>query len=211
MLITESLIRAALPLCRDPSTWATALSAAAARFEIDSAPRIASFLAQTGHESGQFNRLVESLVYSTPQRLMTVWPKRFPTLASAAPYVRNEQRLANFVYANRMGNGDAQSGDGYKYRGRGLIQVTGRSNYQGCGKALGLDLLNDPDLLLQPRNAALSAGWFWSSRGLNALADDRTDDNDLEDFTAITKAINGGTQGLKERFALFKAVESKLG
>lgn len=210
MKITENLLRAALPLCRDPATWATALAAAATRYDIDTAARIASFLAQTGHESGQFNRIVESLVYSTAQRLMTVWPKRFPTPASAAPYVRNEQRLANFVYANRIGNGDVQSGDGYKYRGRGLIQVTGRSNYQACGKVLGLDLLDNPDLLLQPRNAALSAAWFWDSRGLNALADDRTDDNDLEDFTAITKAINGGTQGLKERFALFKAIEGKL-
>ena len=210
MQISEQVIRNALPLCRDPAGWAPVLSAAMQHYEIDTPARIASFLAQTGHESGQFNRLVESLNYTTPQRLMKVWPKRFPSEAIAAPYVRNEERLANFVYANRLGNGDAASGDGYKYRGRGLIQVTGRSNYAACGKALGLDLLNDPGLLIEPRYAALSAAWFWSSRGLNALADDRTGDDDLEDFTVITRTINGGTQGLKERLALLNALESQL-
>jgi len=210
MQISEQVIRNALPLCRDPAGWAPVLSAAMQHYEINTPARIASFLAQTGHESGQFNRLVESLNYTTPQRLMKVWPKRFPSEAIAAPYVRNEERLANFVYANRLGNGDAASGDGYKYRGRGLIQVTGRSNYAACGKALGLDLLNDPGLLIEPRYAALSAAWFWSSRGLNALADDRTGDDDLEDFTVITRTINGGTQGLKERLALLNALESQL-
>ncbi|MBS1132385.1 MAG: glycoside hydrolase [Proteobacteria bacterium] len=210
MQISEQVIRNALPLCRDPAGWAPVLSAAMQHYEIDTPARIASFLAQTGHESGQFNRLVESLNYTTPQRLMKVWPKRFPSEAIAAPYVRNEERLANYVYANRLGNGDAQSGDGYKYRGRGLIQVTGRSNYAACAKALGLDLLHDPGLLIQPRYAALSAAWFWNSRGLNALADDRTGDDDLEDFTVITRTINGGTQGLKERLALLNALERQL-
>lgn len=209
-MITEQTLRAALPLCRDPAAWAPALSAAMARYEIDGPDRIAGFLAQTGHESGQFNRLVENLNYTTPQRLMRVWPKRFPTEASALPYVRNEPALANFVYARRLGNGDAASGDGFRYRGRGLIQITGRSNYAACGTALGLDLLAEPDRLLDPANAALSAAWFWSSHGLNALADDRTGDDDLEDFTAITRAINGGTQGLQERFALYQAVSAEL-
>lgn len=209
-MFTEQTIRRALPLCREPSRWAPVLSAAMARYEIDSPDRIASFIAQIGHESGQFNRLVESLIYSTPQRLMRVWPKRFPTEAIAAPYVKNESRLANYVYANRLGNGDTDSGDGFRFRGRGLIQITGRSNYAACGQALGLDLLNQPDLLVDPANAARSAAWFWNSRGLNALADDRTGDDDLEDFTAITRAINGGTQGLQERLALLRAVERCL-
>lgn len=210
MQISEQVIRNALPLCRDPAGWAPVLSAAMQHYEINTPARIASFLAQTGHESGQFNRLVESLNYTTPQRLMKVWPKRFPSEAIAAPYVKNEERLANYVYANRLGNGDTRSGDGYKYRGRGLIQVTGRSNYAACAKALGLDLLNDPGLLTQPQYAALSAAWFWNSRGLNALADDRTGDDDLEDFTVITRSINGGTQGLKERLALLNALERQL-
>lgn len=209
-MFTEQVIRRALPLCREPARWAPVLSAAMARYEIDSPDRIASFVAQIGHESGQFNRLVESLIYSTPQRLMRVWPKRFPSEAMAAPYVRNESRLANYVYANRLGNGDADSGDGFRFRGRGLIQITGRSNYAACGRALGLDLLNQPDLLVDPANAALSAAWFWNARGLNALADDRTGDDDLEDFAAITRAINGGTQGLQERLALLHAVERCL-
>jgi putative chitinase len=209
-MFTEQTIRRALPLCREPARWAPVLSAAMAGYEIDSPDRIASFIAQIGHESGQFNRLVESLIYSTPQRLMRVWPKRFPTEVIAAPYVKNESRLANYVYANRLGNGDTDSGDGFRFRGRGLIQITGRSNYAACGQALGLDLLNQPDLLVDPANAALSAAWFWNSRGLNALADDRTGDDDLEDFTAITRAINGGTQGLQERLALLRAVERCL-
>jgi putative chitinase len=209
-MFTEQTIHRALPLCREPGRWGPVLSAAMARYEIDSPDRIASFIAQIGHESGQFNRLVESLIYSTPQRLMRVWPKRFPTEVIAAPYVKNESRLANYVYANRLGNGDTDSGDGFRFRGRGLIQITGRSNYAACGQALGLDLLNQPDLLVDPANAALSAAWFWNSRGLNALADDRTGDDDLEDFMSITRAINGGTQGLQERLALLRAVERCL-
>ena len=122
----------------------------------------------------------------------------------------NEEKLANLVYAKRLGNGDSNSGDGYKFRGRGIIQITGRSNYADAGKALGLNLINQPDLLLQKPNAAMSAAWFWSSRGLNALAVDHTDDNDLEDFTEITKRINGGSVGLSERLALLNLIETQL-
>lgn len=177
------------------------------KFEINTPARIACFLAQTGHESGQFNTLSESLYYKTAARLVAVWPKRFPNEASAAPYVANQEKLANFVYANRMGNGAVESGDGFRYRGRGLIQITGRSNYADVGRALGIDLINDPDLLLTPNWAAMSAAYFWQGHGLNALADNETNTDDIEDFTAITKKINGGTAGLKERFALFKAIK----
>jgi putative chitinase len=208
--VTESIIRTALPDCRDPGGWASALNSAMQAFEINTKMRAASFLAQTAHESGHFGRLVEGLVYSTPARLMAVWPKRFPTEASAAPYVRNEAALANFVYANRMGNGDVASGDGFRFRGRGLIQTTGRSNYAQAAAALDLDLLSHPELLEQPANAARSAAFYWKSNGLNALADDETGDDDLEDFTTITKKINGGTVGLQERFALFQAFSGLL-
>ena len=141
---------------------------------------------------------------------MQVWPKRFPSEAAAAPYVDHPERLANFVYGKRLGNGDASSGDGYRYRGRGILQITGRSNYAAVGQALGLDLIGNPDLLLQAEHAAMSAAWFWDSRGLNALADDRTDDDDLEDFTRITRLINGGTAGLRERLALLQQLEPAL-
>ena len=106
-MITSASLKAALPLCKAPEQWAQVLNSAMEKFEINSPGRIACFLAQTGHESGQFNRLIESLYYKTAARLMAVWPKRFPTQASATPYIRNEEKLANFVYANRMGNGPA--------------------------------------------------------------------------------------------------------
>lgn len=109
-----------------------------------------------------------------------------------------------------MGNGDEASGDGFLFRGRGILQLTGRSNYASASKEMGVDLLKNPDLLLQPQHAALSAAWFWAKNGLNELADDNTDDNDKEDFTKITKAINGGTQGFDARFALLKAVEGAM-
>ena len=209
-MVTSELLKTVFPACNDPDGWARALPPALERFEIDSPPRIASFLAQTGYESSQFNRLVESLLYKTALRLTKVWPKRFPDAQSAEPYVGDEEKLANFVYADRLGNGDVGSGDGYRFRGRGLIQLTGRSNYAIAGKALALPLVEQPDLLLIQRNAAVSAAWFWGSRGLNALADDLTGDDDLEDFATITQRINGGKVGLQERLALLNRIEPLL-
>lgn len=208
-LITADQLKAALPNCKKPEMWVEALIPAFEKYAITSNERIASFLAQIGHESGQFNVLEEALSYSAA-RLMKVWPKRFPTLAIAQKYERNPEKLANFVYANRIGNGPESSGDGYRFRGRGLIQLTGRSNYASASQALGIDLVAHPERLTEPAIAAMSAAWFWATRGLNELADDQTDDNDLEDFTTITKRINGGTVGLKERFDLFKAAEQTL-
>jgi putative chitinase len=209
MLSAEQLQRV-FPNCKAPAAWADALAPAFQKYEIETPDRIASFLAQTGYESGQYNRIEENLNYSTAARLTKVWPKRFPDEASAMPYVNNPQGLANLVYANRMGNGDAQSNDGFRYRGRGIIQLTGRSNYDSAGDAMGVNLLETPELLSDPKWAALSAGWYWQSRGLNELADDRTHDDDLEDFARITRRINGGLVGLKDRFALFKQVYAEL-
>ncbi len=209
-MITTNSLRIALPLCKEPEKWTNALNPAMSEFGIDTPARIASFLAQTGYESGQYNILIENLIYKTPARLTKIWPKRFPTEECAIPYVNNEENLANFVYANRIGNGDINSGDGYRYRGRGIIQITGKSNYADIGRMLGVDLINNPDLLLTPDLAAMSAAYFWQGHGLNALADDLTDDKDLEDFTTITKKINGGTAGLRQRLALFKTIESSL-
>lgn len=207
--MTAAKLKAILPKCKDPEAWVAALVPAFEKYDIDSRERIAAFLSQTGHESGQFNVLEENLSYSAA-RLVQVWPKRFQTTAFAKSYERNPEKLANYVYANRIGNGPESSGDGYRFRGRGLIQLTGRSNYATASKAIGIDLLKNPEKLTEPAVAAMSAAWFWASRGLNELADDRTDDNDLEDFTTITKRINGGTVGLQERLALFKAARSAL-
>lgn len=208
-MLSADALKRVFPLCPDPDAWAKALAPALDRYEINTRDRICSFLAQTGHESGQFRILVESLNYSAA-RLTKVWPKRFPTLAAAAPYAQNEQKLGSFVYANRLGNGDVGSGDGFRYRGRGLIQLTGKSNYAAAGKAIGVDLVSHPEYLQQPPYAALSAAWFWQSHGLNALADDKTDDDDLEDFREITRRINGGLIGVQERFALYKQIEGLM-
>lgn len=209
-MLSAEQIQRIFPSCKTPAVWADALAPAFQKYEIETPDRIASFLAQTGYESGQYNRIEENLNYSTASRLTKVWPKRFPNEASAMPYVNNPQGLANLVYANRMGNGDAQSNDGFRYRGRGIIQLTGRSNYDSAGDAMGVNLLETPELLSDPKWAALRAGWYWQSRGLNELADDRTHDDDLEDFARITRRINGGLVGLKERFALFKQVYAEL-
>lgn len=209
-MLTADLLKVVFPLCTDPAGWALALQPALDKYQINTKARLASFLAQTGHESAQFNRLVESLFYRTALRLTKVWPRRFPTEASAAPYVANEQKLANFVYANRLGNGNAASGDGFRFRGRGIIQITGRTNYSDAGRAIKVDLVANPDQLLKQPAAAMAAAWFWNSRGLNALADDMTGDNDLEDFTEITRRINGGTVGIQDRLLALNAVEANL-
>ena len=209
-MLNADLLQSVFPNCKKPAVWANALQPALQKYSINSPERVASFLAQTGYESGQYNRLEENLRYTTAARLVKVWPKRFPNVGVASAYINDPKKLADLVYANRMGNGDAQSGDGYRYRGRGLIQLTGRSNYLSAAKAIGLDLSNNPDLLLEPPAASMSAAWFWQTRGLNELADDRTDDSDLADFTEITRRINGSTTGINDRFALFKKIYAQL-
>lgn len=177
------------------------LNAAMNRFGIVTSARIAAFIAQVGHESGQLTCVVENLNYGAPG-LMATWPSRFPT-ALAAQVARQPQKIANIAYASRMGNGDSSSGDGWTFRGRGLIQITGRSNYQACGGALGVDLIGNPDLLTQPQYAALSAAWFWASNGLNTLAD-------AGSFSIITQRINGGQNGAADRQALYAKAQQVL-
>jgi putative chitinase len=151
--------------------------------------RIAGFLGQTCYESTQFTDFEENLSYS-PQDLMRVWPNRFPTLDKTTGYAYNPPALAYLVYGNRMGN--SSSGDGYLYHGRGPIQITGRAEYGLCGRALALDLLSSPELLLQTAPGASSAAWFWSAHGCNELAD-------AQDWQGVTRRINGGLDGLALR------------
>jgi putative chitinase len=162
-------------------------------FEINTPARQAAFLAQCAHESGNFNAMVENLNYGA-KGLMGTFHKYFLDEATALHYERKPELIANRVYANRMGNGDEASGDGYRYRGRGLIQVTGKSNYAACGEALGADLLSEPELLETSPGAVLSAGWFWAANNLNQYAD-------AGDILTMTKRINGGTIGLEDRTA----------
>lgn len=209
--LTVVQLQRIVPRCPDPEAWCAALNAAMQRHGIESPDRIAAFVAQLAHESGEFSRLTENLMYRTAARIHAVWPKRFPDEGSARPFVGNPEALANRVYANRLGNGDAGSGDGWRYRGRGLIQLTGRANYADAARALGLPLVEDPERLLQPDGAALSAAWFWQTHGLNALADDRSDDDDDADFVSITRSINGGTAGLSERRRYWALARQTLG
>lgn len=182
-------------------TWLVPLNGAMAERDINTGGRQAAFLAQLLHESGNLRVVSENLNYSAA-RLAQVWPGRFANVRPES-YANDPQRLANFVYAGRMGNGDAASGDGWRYRGRGLIQLTGRSNYAACAGALELDLIAQPDLLVQPGPAARSAAWFWQSRGLNGMADGATGAAANSAFVRMTRAINGGTMGLTERLALW--------
>ncbi len=161
------------------------------KFGIDTSLRMAHFLAQISHESGGLHYIEENLNYSA-KALRVTFRKYFDTLELAQAYERQPEKIANRVYANRMGNGDEASGDGWKYRGRGLIQLTGKENYQHFSKEFGVDCVNNPDLIKEPEWALTSACWFWKKRSLNKYAD-------TDDIHMVTKRINGGTNGLLHR------------
>ena len=174
----------------DP-VWVDALNETFERFNIVTAAQQASFIGQAAHESGNFKMLVENLNYRA-ETLMKVWPKRFPTLEFAKQYEKDAKKIANSVYANRMGNRDEASGDGFRFRGRGLFQTTGHAGYYHAGQALGEDFVMNPDLVSTPKYAALTAGFFWNTHKLNNFAD-------VEDYKGMTKKINGGFIGLADR------------
>jgi putative chitinase len=200
-----------MPGAPDLATWTDILNSSMEEFAIDSPPRMAAFLAQVAHESAELHALAENLNYSAAG-LRSTWPKRFRSVDMARSYERQPERIANFVYANRLGNGDEASGDGWRFRGRGLLQVTGRSHYRSTGTDLGLPLEDQPELLEQPEPAGRSAGLFWSSTGLNELADLSGDQvHDDEDFILITKRINGGIAGLANRKAYWTVAKGVLG
>jgi len=176
--------------------WADALNAAFERFNILTPRQMAGFIGQCGHESGNFRVLQENLNYRAAT-LLSLFPRTQRrtwgfTPEEAADYERQPKRIANRIYSNRMGNRDEASGDGYRFRGRGCIQLTGSANYHHAGQALGVDLIMEPDLVATPQYAALTAGWFWNTQKLNALAE-------AGDWTGLTKRINGGTIGLEDR------------
>ena len=176
----------------------------AEKFGVNTPLRLAHFLAQTGHESGGFKITTENLNYSA-KGLATIFKKYF-TPESAAEYQRKPEKIANIVYANRMGNGNQASGDGYKFRGRGFIQLTGRDNYTAFGKSVGEDIANNADLVAT-KYPLLSAAWFWSKNKLNEIADQG---NTTEVVTKITKRVNGGTIGLNDRIKHFKEYHQLL-
>lgn len=159
--------------------------------------RQAAFLANIIHESSGFTRLDENLNYTSEARLHEIFGHRFKKEGRLLSEIRGPEELANFVYANRMGNGDEASGDGWKFRGRGLIQLTGKANYAECGEQIGVDLVANPNLLKQPEYAVKSAFWFWMNKSLNLFADKK-------DIKTITLRINGGLNGLNKRTKLFE-------
>jgi len=175
----------------DLDSWYEALSSVLPTYEIDSPQRVAAFIAQCTHESGGFKRLKENLNYKA-ESLRRVFPKYFPTDELAQEYAHKQEQIANRVYGGRMGNGDESSGDGFRYCGRGLIQLTGRNNYTKFSESIGMAVEEVPSLLETFEGAVKSACWFWKTNNLNQYAD-------AGDILTMTKRINGGTIGLEDR------------
>lgn len=199
-MISVKRLRAIMP--RAPEVWLIELANQMPSFGIDEPNEVASFVAQLAHESDQFNRLEENLSYSA-QRLQVVWPSRFRDLSWTKGYAHNSEKLANYVYANRMGNGPEASGDGWKFHGRGPIMLTGRANYRAAATGTGHALEVYPEYLLTPTIGVQVAGWFWKAKGLDLLDDDN-------DARAETRVIQGGALGLTERQAYLDRAISVL-
>lgn len=189
-MLTLDQLKKICPNNKQPEALLEVLNKVLPEYEINTRKRVAAFLAQTSHESAQFTALKENLNYSAAG-LCSVWPKRF-TSATAAPYHRNPEKIANKVYCDRMGNGSEASGDGFKFRGRGCIQTTGKCNYQALAKAIGKSLDETVAFCETLEGAIVSGAFFWKNTKLNQYADSG-------DFTTLTKRINGGTVGLKDR------------
>jgi putative chitinase len=203
MEITATHIKSIFPQYKYPNDLAEALTEQFEKYEINTANRAAGFLAQCGHESNGFTVLKENLNYSA-DGLNKIFKKYFPTVAAATPYARNPEKIANKVYANRMGNGPESSGDGYKFRGRGAIQLTGCDNYTQFAKSVGMTVDEAVADLETLDGAIESACWFWKKNGLNAICD-------KDDIVTMTKRINGGTIGLEDRKKHYEHAKHLLG
>lgn len=205
-MITPMQLRAVFPTCRNPGIWCRAFGLSLSGTGIDETPtRLAMFLAQCGYESESFNVLRELMSYSTVAKVRAVFPRELPTDDIAQRYVMNPSGLANFVYANRDGNGDVASGDGFKFRGGGLLQITGKANYDAVGKAIGRDFILRPNDIIIEAVAVQTSAYFWNLKDLNAAAD-------AGGFDHTTRAINGtAMEGNVERRKLWVALEVQLG
>ena len=194
-MLTAQQFAHLFPRAQDPQSWVDSMNEVFPTYDINTPQRVAAFLAQCGHESGGWTTFEENLNYSD-KGLNGIFKKYFPTLESTAGYVRQPEKIANKVYANRMGNGPESSGDGWKYRGRGPIQLTGKDNYRSFAKDMFEDwenLFNNPDWVTADKDFALmSAIWFWNKNKLDVQADSG-------DIKLMTKKINGGYIGLEDR------------
>lgn len=197
---TVEKLKAALPGIKNPEDWMASINKILPVYGITTKERVAMFLAQTAHESNNWTVLEENLYYRA-EGLLKVFPKYYKSLAEAQSHAKKPALIANRVYANRMGNGDSASGDGYSFRGRGIIQITGKNNYTRASQGLYGDqrLLKTPDLLKTTDGAVGSAAWFWHTNNLNAAADKK-------DVVAATRIINGGTNGLEDRKSKYSRI-----
>jgi putative chitinase len=202
-MITTHLIQTIFPNIKIPiQEFVDTLNKILPEYKIDTKERIVGFLSQTGHESRGYTKFVENLNYSA-EGLCSTWPKRFPTLASAKPYARTPEKIANKVYADRMGNGIESSGDGWKYKGIGCLQLTGKANYQNLATAIGKNLNDTVAFCKTTEGIIVSACWFWSTNKLNRFCD-------KNDFDGLCEAINGGDIGIKERKLLKEKLDKLL-
>jgi putative chitinase len=191
MQITREQLAQIIPKNPYIDQWCDALNKLLPDYGIDTPQRVAAFIAQCAHESGNFVFLKENLNYRA-ESLMRTWPRHFPTMDIATQYARQPERIANRAYANRMGNGDEASGDGWRYAGKGLIQLTGKNNYSAFAESIETPVEEIPAYLETFEGAVQSACWFWESNNLNQFADNN-------DILTMTKRINGGTIGLEDR------------
>ena len=207
--LTSEILRKIYPRSRYINRYLGALNMSMQECGIDTVDRARAFLAQVGHESSQLNTIEENLNYSA-QGLRKIFPKYFPTQKEALAFARNPEQIANRVYANRMGNGGEESGDGWAFRGRGLIQITGRDNYSSMSSLMGKDLTIWPDALLLPLDACRSAALWWKANGLNALADKLSGSGERKTFEAITKRVNGGLNGIDDRWEIYQKAKAAI-
>ena len=201
-MITQQQLQQIIPGNRNVAEWHQALEQLLPDYQINTPERIAAFLAQCAHESGGFEAIQENLNYRSTS-LQKTFPKYFATLTEAEDFAHNPERIANRVYANRMGNGSEESGDGYRFCGRGLIQLTGRNNYQAFADSIGTDVDTVTDYLTTFEGAVQSACWFWETHGLSELADSGN-------IREITRKINGGYIGLDDREARYEHARAVL-
>lgn len=204
-LISKEQLKKALPNLKDVDVWYDRMCEVLPKYGIDTKLRLAHFIAQTGHESGGYTVLKENLNYSA-DGLQKIFKKYFPDAGTAEKYARKPEMIANRVYASRLGNGPEASGEGYKYRGRGILQLTGKENYAKLSAALnkGDELIKNPDLVSEPEYALYSACWYWKSRNINAAAD-------RDDVEAVTKLVNGGLIGIEDRKEKTKKLKEIIG
>ena len=203
-MITELQLKQIAPKCKDTKELVVALNTLLPKYNITTPLRISHFLAQYACETQGFTKFIENTNYTSPERLLAVFPKYFKSKIIAASYAGHPQAIANRVYADRFGNGSEQSGDGYRYRGRGLCHLTFKSNYYQFSLETGVEAIRHPELLEEIHYAVLAGCWYWNKRKINTLAD-------ANDSVAVTRAINGGTNGLADRQKLLSICQFVFG